>query len=126
MSNKKIGLGESSEDYLETILQLEKKGKVRCVDIATALKVTKPSVNKAMNVLKEQEFVTQEIYGDIKLTEKGRSLAQAILHRHKVLTSFLSDILKVSEENAEADACKIEHIISGETFEKIEAMLDNN
>lgn len=65
-------LGESAEMYLETILLLEKNGKVRSVDIAKSLNVSKPSVNKAMNVLKEMGFVTQETYGEVHLTEAGR------------------------------------------------------
>lgn len=112
-------LGESAEMYLETLLLLEKDGKARSVDIAKHLSVSKPSVNKAMNSLKELGYVTQETYGDIYLTQEGRMIAEKVYSRHEVLCSFLADVLKVSKENAESDACKIEHVICDETLEKI-------
>lgn len=112
-------LGESLEDYLETIVILAQKGKVRSIDVAKLMDVSKPSVNKAMNVLKEKGFITQEAYGDIRLTQTGKEMADMIFNRHTTIRSFLSDVLNVSKENAEKDACKIEHIISEETFEKI-------
>ena len=83
-------LGESLEDYLETLLILEKTGKIRCVDVASKLKVSKPSVNKAMNVLKEKGYVHQESYGDIHLSDEGRKIAQEVYHRHQVISSFLT------------------------------------
>lgn len=117
-------IGESSEDYLECLVILEASGKIRSVDVAKMMKVSKPSVNKAMSVLKEFGFITQENYGDIKLTESGRIKANEIYYRHRKLRSFLKDVLKVSGEHAEEDACKIEHIISKETFEKLEKFYD--
>lgn len=81
-------LGESAEMYLETILLLEKNGKVRSVDIAKSLNVSKPSVNKAMNVLKEMGFVTQETYGEVHLTEAGRQKASDVYNRHEILCDF--------------------------------------
>ena len=112
-------LGQSREDYLECLLMLEESGKIRSVDVAKMLNVSKPSVNKAMNVLKEYGYITQENYGDIHLTKDGRSLAERILKRHRTLQGFLKEILQVSDEQAEADACKIEHVISDETFNKL-------
>ena len=83
------------------------------------MNVTKPSVNNAMKVLKEKGYVIQESYKDIQLTEKGRQLAKAVFERHQILTAFLKDVLLVKEETAEDDACKIEHVISEETFDKL-------
>ena len=110
-------LGESLEDYLETLLVLEKSGHIRCVDVARLMNVSKPSVNKAMNVLKEKGLVTQQVYGEIHLTDEGRSVAQEIYTRHQIVKGFLVHVLGVSEENAEEDACHIEHVISKETFD---------
>lgn len=115
-------LGESLEDYLECIVMLsenEPTGRVRSVDIARHLNVSKPSVNKAMNILKEKGFIRQEAYSGIELTNAGKEMAQMILNRHNTIRTFLEEVLGVSSENAEHDACKIEHIISEETFEKI-------
>lgn len=124
MINKRNTIGESSEDYLETILMLEKSGKVRCVDIARHLNVSKPSVNKAMNVLKEKGYILQETYGDIHLTPEGRSVAEAVYDRHKTICAFFIEVLGVSKENAEEDACKVEHVISSETFDKMRKALE--
>ncbi|MEF9919821.1 MAG: metal-dependent transcriptional regulator [Erysipelotrichaceae bacterium] len=118
-------LGQSSEDYLECLLQLEEQGKIRCVDVAKMLDVSKPSVNKAMSILKEHGYITQEIYGDIHLTPKGREEANKVFNRHKLIRSFLIDILHVSDTQAEEDACKFEHVISEETFEKLKTFYYN-
>lgn len=126
MINKKNTIGESSEDYLETILMLEKSGKVRCVDIARHLNVSKPSVNKAMNVLKDKGYILQETYGDIHLTDEGRNVAEAVYERHKTIFAFLVDVLGVSKEVAEEDACKVEHVISDETFDRIKKALEGD
>ncbi len=112
-------LGESLEDYLECLLILEKSGKIRSVEVAKMMKVTRPSVNNAMKVLKEKGYVIQECYKDIQLTDEGRQLAKSIFERHQTLTAFLKDVLLVNEETAEDDACKIEHVISKETFDKL-------
>ena len=112
-------LGESLEDYLETLLLLEETGRIRCVDVANRMKVSKPSVNKAMNVLKEKGYVLQESYGDIHLTEEGRNFAQMVYNRHKTIFEFLHSVLGVSAENANHDACHIEHVISEETLNKL-------
>lgn len=112
-------LGESLEDYLETLLLLEAKGKIRCVDVAKAMNVSKPSVNKAMNVLKEKGYVEQVVYGDIHLTPEGRMIAQSVLLRHETISKFLIEVLHVSEQTANEDACHIEHALSEETFNKL-------
>ena len=112
-------LGESLEDYLESLLVLEASGHIRCVDVAKLMNVTKPSVNKAMNVLKEKGYVTQQVYGEIYLTEEGRKLAQDIYKRHQIVKGFLIHVLGVSEQQAEEDACHIEHVISAETFDRM-------
>lgn len=111
---------ESGENYLETILLLERRnGIVRLVDIANELGVSKPSVNRAMGVLKRDGYVLQELYGDITLTQSGRERANAILKRHKSITDFLSQVLGVDSQTAENDACRIEHVISQQTAERM-------
>lgn len=113
-------LGESLEDYLETIYLLSENKKVRSIDVAKKMCVSKPSVNKAMNILIDKGFISKEAYGDIYLTQEGLNMAKRILNRHETIRFFLEDVLHVSNENAEMDACKIEHIISEETFNKIQ------
>lgn len=114
-------LGESLEDYLETLLVLEATGHIRCVDVAKRMNVSKPSVNKAMNVLKEKGLVNQQVYGEIHLTEAGREFAKEVYKRHQIVTGFLVHVLGVDEAIAEEDACHIEHVISKETFERMTA-----
>lgn len=119
-------LGESLEDYLETLLILGKENeKIRCVDVAKRMNVSKPSVNKAMNVLKEKGYVQQETYGDIHFTPEGKELAEKVYQRHTTVQSFLQHVLGVDEETAEEEACHIEHVISEDTFIKIKDFLDN-
>ncbi len=117
-------LHESGEDYLETILILHKRtGYVRSIDIATELGYSKPSVSRAMGILKTNGFITVAADGQILLTEKGMARAHSIYDRHLVLTEFLNHVLGVDEQTAEDDACKIEHIISEQTFEKIKHLV---
>lgn len=114
---------ESAEDYLEAILILSKKGGgVRSVDIATMLGVSKPSVSHAMKLLREDGYIAMDRYGTVTLLEKGAEIANRIYERHMVLTKMLEG-LGVSNEVARADACKMEHDISNESFEKIKAHL---
>lgn len=111
---------ESGEDYLETILSLEKsKNVVRSSEIAERLSVSRPSVNRAINVLREAGMVEQERYGTIRLTDAGRKRAEEVMAKHLLIYSFLHEGLGVSAENAAADACRIEHIVSEETVEAI-------
>ncbi|MFA5467423.1 MAG: metal-dependent transcriptional regulator [Sphaerochaetaceae bacterium] len=111
---------ESGEDYLETVLELEQeKGVVRLTDVALKLGVTKPSVSRAMKVLQNDGYIFQESYGNIELTKKGRLKANQVFKRHKTLTSFLSDVLQVPVDIAETDACRMEHILSSETMDRL-------
>ena len=107
---------ESMEDYLETILLLQKRnGQVRSIDIATELEFTKASVSVAMKGLREKGLITMAETGYISLTDEGLVKAENVLERHNLLTEWLIK-LGVSEEIAVRDACKIEHDISEETF----------
>lgn len=110
---------QSAEDYLEAILILSKQGPaVRSVDIASLLEVSKPSVSHAMKLLREDGYIAMDRYGSVTLLEKGAEVANRIYERHRVLTG-LFESLGVSPEVAREDACKIEHYISQESFEKI-------
>ncbi|MDD3394376.1 MAG: metal-dependent transcriptional regulator [Anaerotignum sp.] len=107
---------ESMEDYLETIYVLEKQtGYVRSIDIATALGFSKPSISNAMKKLKTNGYIEMEERGCIKLTEKGNALAMGTFERHCVISEILMGF-GVSKEAALEDACRIEHVISEETF----------
>ena len=110
---------ESGEMYLEDILVLKKKnGVVRAIDVANYMGFSRPSVSRALGILKNNGFVTVDKAGDISLTEEGLRIAEKIYERHTVLTGFF-ERLGISHETAVSDACKIEHDISDETFEKI-------
>ena len=115
---------ESGENYLETILILQNKnGSVRSIDVAKQLSVSKPSVSRAMGILRDDGFITMEPNGELRLTEAGKARAGAIYERHRLITALLHETVGVSAETAETDACRIEHIISEETFEKIKEFL---
>ena len=110
---------QSAEDYLETILILrERIGLVRSIDIVNELQFTKPSVSVAMKKLRENGYILTDRDGYITLTEQGRTVAEGVYERHKLLTQLLITI-GVDEETAAADACKIEHDLSDQTFAKI-------
>lgn len=110
---------ESAENYLETILILEKRnGSVKSIDIANELNFSKASVSVAMKNLKENEYITMASDHSILLTPKGQLIAEKMYERHVLITNFLMNI-GVSKEIASQDACKIEHIISSETFERL-------
>ena len=114
-----MNIHESAENYLERILMLrERLGYARSVDIATELQVTKPSVCIAMKRLRENNYIEMDNDGLITLTPEGLAIAERIYDRHKVLTSFFWS-LGVSKENAAADACKVEHDLSEETYAAI-------
>ena len=114
-----MALQESGEMYLETILILSRKmSAVRSVDISEHMGYSKPSVSRAVGLLKAGEYITIEDDGHILLTDSGREIAEKILSRHTILTEMLIK-LGVSREVASADACKMEHVISDETFEAI-------
>ena len=112
-------LHQSAEDYLEKILMLnERLGYARSVDIANELKVTKPSVSVAMKRLRENNYIEMNRDGHITLLPAGRAIAERIYDRHKVLSAFLRE-LGVGEEIAAEDACKVEHVLSEESFSAI-------
>lgn len=112
-------LTKANEDYIEAILMLEQDhGIVKASEIARLLNVSRPGVTKAMNALKEAGLIEKESYSAILLTEKGRHQATEVLNRHNEIKKFLIK-LGVTLEVAEVDCCKIEHVISEETFEKI-------
>ena len=119
-----MSLLESGENYLETILVLTKKnGSVRSIDIANEMGFTKASVSRAMSILKRDNFIIMEADGRITLTKEGQKKAVAVYDRHVTLTRFINENLGVDKEIAEKDACRIEHIISPETFAGIKALL---
>lgn len=114
-----MSVHESGEMYLEAILVLTKKnGSVRSIDVSEYLGYSKPSVSRAMGILRQGEYIVVENDGTITLTQKGRDIAEKIYERHTLLT-FLLVRMGVSEETAAADACKLEHAISDESFEAI-------
>lgn len=115
---------QSAEDYLETILKLqERNGYVRSVDIAEEMGFSKPSVSRAMKLLRTDNYIEMDESGHITLLEKGHAVAQRIYDRHKILTNlFIS--LGVDPEIAAEDACKVEHDLSDETFEKLSAFIE--
>lgn len=116
---------ESSEDYLEKILILSQKNPVvRSIDIVNYMKVSKPSVSVAMKKLRENGYILMDTDGYITLTEEGDKIAQKMYERHIFITQWLQD-LGVPEEIASSDACKIEHVLSVETFEAIKRKYKN-
>ncbi|MBU5433480.1 metal-dependent transcriptional regulator [Intestinimonas sp. MSJ-38] len=115
---------ESGENYLETILMLkESKGSVRSIDIVRQMNFSKPSVSRAMSLLRENGYITMDKEGWIQLTESGMEVASRIYERHRLLTKWLM-ALGVSPEVAAEDACRMEHDISNETFEKLKAHIE--
>lgn len=110
---------KASEDYLESMLMMkEQRGYIRSVDVAEHLGVTKPSVTYATKRLRENGYIEMDRDGLITLTDRGMAIAAKMLDRHHTLTQFLV-ALGVDQETAEADACKIEHDISQQTYEAI-------
>ncbi|MBR4719917.1 MAG: metal-dependent transcriptional regulator [Lachnospiraceae bacterium] len=116
-----MALQESGEMYLETIYVLSQKSNaVRGIDIADYLGYSKPSVSRAVGLLKDEGLVKKDSDGYYKLTEAGESLAKCIYERHTVLTKLLIN-LGVDEKTASEDACRVEHYISDKTFDAIKA-----
>lgn len=114
-----MAIHQSAEDYLEAILRLRmKQGRVRSIDIVGDLQYSKPSVSVAMKKLRESGHVVMDECGYITLTEQGEAIAQRIFERHRVLVQMLT-ALGVDAETAAEEACRIEHVISDDTFEKI-------
>ncbi|MCC8015187.1 MAG: metal-dependent transcriptional regulator [Eubacterium sp.] len=122
-----MGLHESGEDYLETILILKnRQGFVRSIDVANELGFSKPSISRAMSILRDNGYITIELGGNIVLTDKGKETAGNVYERHVLITEFFVKVLGVDKEIAEKDACKIEHDISDETFLKMKKFLKNS
>ena len=118
-----MNLQESGEMYLESILVLsESNPHVRSIDVCEYMGFSKPSVSRAINLLKNGGYVNMDKDGYLTLTNEGLSIARKIYNRHKFLTEFLIS-LGVSESTASAEACKIEHHISDESFEAIKRVL---
>ena len=120
-----MSVHESGEMYLEAIYVLhEKTGFVRSIDVSEYLGYSKPSVSRAMGILRSGEYITIDSDGAISLTEKGREIAGKIYERHTLLTKLLLHI-GVSQETAAADACKLEHAISDESFQALKKYAAN-
>ena len=119
-----MSIQESGEMYLESILVLSGKGAVRSIDIVEYMNYSKPSVSRAVGILKNDGYITVDKGGYIELTESGREIAQKIYDRHKLITGLL-EMLGVDAETASEDACKIEHCLSDKSFEAIKKHLEN-
>ena len=118
-----MNIHESAENYLEAILALgEEKGSVRSIDIANHLEFSKPSVSRAMSLLRENGYVIMDAEGFLTLTESGHKIADRIYERHQLLTKWLT-ALGVDPKVAAEDACKIEHDLSDESFTKLKGHL---
>lgn len=114
-----MGIHKSAEDYLEAILMLKERiGAVRSIDVVNEMGFTKPSISIAMKHLRESGYIKMDPDGYITLTDSGLAIAERIYARHKLLTKFLVT-LGVDEKTAAEDACKMEHDLSDETFDKL-------
>ena len=119
-----MALHESGEDYLETIYLLSKKSPyVRSIDVANELGYSKPSVSRAMKILREEGMITVSDDGALKLTKAGMKHAAAVYERHMLFTQFFAEFLGVNPVTAEKDACKVEHIISDETYLRLKGYM---
>ena len=117
---------ESAEMYLETIHVLSQNNEnVRAIDICRKMGFSKPSVSRAMKNLAAEDYIAVDSNGYITLKEKGKAIAEKIYERHKILTGCLK-YLGVNEKTAEEDACRVEHVISDETFKAIKKHLKNH
>lgn len=122
---EKEKLSSSLEDYLEAIFVLSKKtGIVRVSDIAQLLSVKKSSVHAALKALSKKKLVLHKKYGDVNLTKEGKALARNIQRRHDMFVKFLNEILDIDSETAEEDACKLEHVVSPRTFNKLTKFIE--
>lgn len=118
-----MNIHESAEDYLESILTLRNKlGTVRSIDVVNDLGVSKPSVSIAMKKLRENGLIAMDEDGHILLLPDGEAIANKVYERHELLTQFFMS-LGVSKDTAAADACKVEHVLSQETFDCIKKQM---
>ncbi len=118
-----MSLQESGEMYLESILVLSGRGPVRSIDIVEYMNYSKPSVSRAVGILKDGGYITVDKNGYIELTEVGREVAIKIYERHQLISDFLV-MLGVDKETATEDACKLEHHLSDKSFEAIKAHIE--
>ncbi len=119
-----MGLHESAEMYLETIYVLSKEmSTVRSIDVAESMGYSKPSVSRAVGLLKKGGYLVMASDGELTLTEEGISAAEKIFERHQVLSEFLMSI-GVEKETAQSDACKIEHVVSDNTVSALKNFLE--
>lgn len=120
-----VGLYESGENYLETILILKREnGFVRAVDVAEALGFSKPSVSRAIGLLKDGGYLLVGKDGELCFTPAGEERAKGVLLRHGLLRDFLTRVLQVDEAIADQDACRVEHVLSQQTIDRISAFMD--
>ena len=120
-----MAIAESGEMYLESIYVLTReRGSVRSIDVCEYMGYSKPSVSRAVKILKTNGYVTVAEDGSLDLTEKGKQVAESMYERHTVLTAFLTS-LGVNADTAANDACKIEHVISEESFEAMRRAINN-
>lgn len=119
-------ISKSSEEYIKNMYILKKQnGKIRVTDIATKMKCSKPSVNKAINILKEEKLINYETYGTIELTKQGEDLAKKILEAYDITYLFMKDVLNLDEEEAKSEAEKIKSTISDNTINKLAKYVHN-
>ena len=110
----------SKEDYLELIYELsQNNSSFKAVDIAKRMNISRASVSEALKKLSEQGYIVYEKYKQAVLTEKGLVVAKSVLNKHNILFSFFKNFLHLSEEDAQINACRIEHVITDSAFEKI-------
>lgn len=117
-------LTNSQEEYIKTIYLLEKnKQKARVTDIAKKMDITKPSVNKALKILKELHLINYQVYGDINLTKDGQELAKEIIKKQDILETFLIGILEIEKEQAQEEAKAIKYAMSKESIDKLDSYI---
>ncbi len=118
-------LSSSLEDYIEAIFTLQNSdGKVRSIDIARHLGVSRASVSEAIQKLAKDGLVNYSKYNDVQITAKGKAAAEKVLSRHKMFTLFFSEVLGIPIKEAEANACRIEHVISAQVCDKLKSYLE--
>ena len=121
---KKMKLTNSQEEYIKTIYLLEKnKQKARVTDIAKKMDITKPSVNKALKILKELHLINYQVYGDINLTKDGQEIAKEIIKKQDILETFLIGILEIEKKQAQEEAKAIKYAMSKESIDKLDSYI---
>ena len=121
-----MSIQESGEMYLETIYVLAGKGEaIRSIDVCEEMGYSKPSVSRAIGILKNNQYITVDKKGYISLTESGKALAEKIYERHTIISDFLLS-LGVDDKTADIDACKMEHVISDQSFEAIKRFTEKS